>query len=52
MDLDLVVAWTIAILAVAACAGALVVVLMAEWYGLRRTIQRNRQPLPESSWSG
>jgi hypothetical protein len=44
MDLDLLFAWAIAILAGAACVGALVVVLVAEWYALRRTIQRHRNP--------
>jgi O-antigen ligase len=43
-SLDLLFAWTIAILAGAACIGALAVVLVAEWYAIRRTIERHRQP--------
>jgi hypothetical protein len=44
MDLSVIFAWIIAILAGAACIGALAVVLVAEWYAIRRTIQRHRQP--------
>jgi O-antigen ligase len=46
-SLDLLFAWAIAILAGAACIGALVVVLVAEVYALRRTIQRHRKPDPD-----
>jgi hypothetical protein len=44
MDLDLIFAWIIAVLAGAACIGALVVVLVAEVYAIRRTIERHRRP--------
>jgi hypothetical protein len=44
MDLSVIFAWIIAILAGAACIGALAVVLVAEWYAIRRTIQRHRRP--------
>jgi hypothetical protein len=44
MDPSIVFAWIIAILAGLACIGALAVVLVAEWYAIRRTIQRHRQP--------
>jgi hypothetical protein len=43
-SLDLLFAWTVAILAGAACIGALVVVLVAEVYAVRRTIERHRNP--------
>jgi O-antigen ligase len=43
-SLDVIFAWAIAILAGAACIGALVVVLVAEVYAIRRTIDRHRQP--------
>jgi hypothetical protein len=49
-SLDLLFAWVIAILAGAACIGALVVVLVAEWYALRRTIERHRKPTPEEDF--
>jgi O-antigen ligase len=43
-SLDVIFAWTIAVLAGAAVVGALAVVLVAEWYAIRRTIDRHRQP--------
>ena len=43
-SLDVILAWIIAVLAGAACIGALVVVLVAEWYAIRRTIERHRNP--------
>jgi O-antigen ligase len=49
-SLDLLFAWTIAVLAGAACIGALVVVLVREWYAIRDTIRRHRRPAPESYW--
>jgi O-antigen ligase len=49
MDLGVIFAWIIAILAGAACIGALVVVLVAEWYAIRRTIERHRQPPADPS---
>jgi hypothetical protein len=46
-SLDLIFAYTIVVLAGAACIGALAVVLVAEWFALRRVIERNRRPRPE-----
>ena len=43
-SLDLLFAWTIAILAGAAVIGALVVVLVAEACAIRRAIERHRLP--------
>jgi O-antigen ligase len=43
-SLDVIFAWIIAVLAGAACVGALAVVLVAEWCAIWRTIQRHRQP--------
>jgi hypothetical protein len=34
------------VLAGLACIGALAVVLVAEWYAIRRTIERHRRPRP------
>jgi hypothetical protein len=51
MDPSVIFAWIIAVLAGAACVGALVVVLVAEWYAIRRTIERHRTPsLEEDFW--
>jgi O-antigen ligase len=44
MDLNVIFAWIIAVLAGAACIGALAVVLVAEWYAILRTIRRHRRP--------
>jgi hypothetical protein len=46
MDLSQLFAWIIAVLAGAACIGALVVVLVAEVYAIRRTIDHHRRPGP------
>ena len=46
MDPSVILAWIIAVLAGLACVGALVVVLVAEWYAIRRTIERHRKPEP------
>jgi hypothetical protein len=46
MDPSAVFAWIIAVLAGLACIGALVVVIVAEWYAIRRTIERHRRPRP------
>ena len=35
-----------------ACIGALAVVLVAEWYAIRRTIERHRQPEPRPVHQG
>jgi hypothetical protein len=45
-SLDVIFAWIIAVLAGAACIGALAVVIVAEWYAIRRTIERHRRPGP------
>ena len=44
MDPSIVFAWIIAILAGLACIGALAVVLVAEWYAIRRSIDQYRRP--------
>ena len=46
MDPSVIFAWIIAVLAGLACIGALAVVLVAEWYAIRRTIERHRRPRP------
>jgi O-antigen ligase len=46
VDPSVIFAWIIAVLAGLACIGALAVVLVAEWYAIRRTIQRHRRPSP------
>jgi O-antigen ligase len=43
-SLDVIFAWIIAVLAGLACIGALAVVLVAEWFAIRRTIERHRNP--------
>jgi hypothetical protein len=43
-SLNLIFAWIVTMLAGLACIGALVVVLMAEVYAIRRTIERHRRP--------
>jgi O-antigen ligase len=43
MDPSVIFAWIIAVLAGLACIGALAVVLVAEWYAIRRTIERHRR---------
>jgi hypothetical protein len=43
-SLDLIFAWTVTILAGAACIGALAVVLVAEWYAIRSISERHRRP--------
>ena len=51
MDPSVIFDWIIAVLAGAACIGALAVVLVAEWYAIRRTIERHRagRPLADPS---
>jgi hypothetical protein len=46
MDPSVIFTWIIAVLAALACIGALAVVLVAEWYTIRRTIDRNRPNPP------
>jgi O-antigen ligase len=46
MDPNVIFAWIIAVLAGLACIGALAVVLVAEVYAIRRTIDRHRRPGP------
>jgi hypothetical protein len=43
-SLEVIFAWIVTVLAGAACIGALVVVLVAEVYAIRRTIERHRNP--------
>jgi hypothetical protein len=43
-SLDVIFAWIVAVLAGAAVVGALAMVLVAEVYAIRRTINRHRQP--------
>jgi O-antigen ligase len=45
-SLDVIFAWVIAVLAGLACIGALAVVIVAEVYAIRRTIERHRRPGP------
>jgi O-antigen ligase len=52
MDPSVIFAWIITVLAGAACIGALAVVLVAEWYAIRRTIDRHRRPGPVYDPSG
>jgi O-antigen ligase len=44
MDPSAIFAWIVTVLAGLACIGALAVVLVAEWYAIRRTIDRYRRP--------
>ena len=46
MDPSVIFAWIITVLAGLACIGALAVVIVAEWYAIRRTIERHRKPGP------
>jgi uncharacterized membrane protein len=48
MDPSAVFAWIIAALAGLACIGALAVVIVAEWYAIRRTIERHRRSRAEA----
>ena len=45
-SLDVIFAWIVTVLAGLACIGALAVVLVAEVYAIRRTIDRHRRPGP------
>jgi hypothetical protein len=44
MDLDLIFASVVGVLAALAVIGALAVLIVAEWYAIRRTIERHRKP--------
>ena len=44
MDLSVIFATVVTVLAAIACIGALVVVIVAEVYAIRRTIERHRNP--------
>jgi hypothetical protein len=44
MDLDLIFAAVVGVLAALAVIGALAVLIVAEWYAIRRTIERHRKP--------
>ena len=46
MNLDAIFAWIVTVLAGAAVIGALAVVIVAEVYAIRRTIERHRKPGP------
>jgi O-antigen ligase len=46
MDLNLIFAWIIAVLAGLACIGALVFAVVWEVCAIRRTIERHRRPDP------
>jgi hypothetical protein len=46
MGPSVIFTWIIAVLAALACIGALAVVLVAEWYAIRRTIDRHRPNPP------
>jgi hypothetical protein len=50
MDLDLIFASIVGALAALAVIGALAVLIVAEWYAIRRTIERHRKPTPEESF--
>ena len=45
-NLDTIFAGVVTVLAAVAVIGALAVVLVAEWYAIRRTIERHRKPGP------
>lgn len=42
--LSMIFAAAVTVLAALACIGALAVVLVREWYAIRRTIERHRRP--------
>ena len=44
MDPSTIFAWIVTVLAALAVVGALAVVIVAEVYAIRRTIERHRQP--------
>jgi hypothetical protein len=49
--LETIFGTVVVVLASVAVIGALVVVLVAEWYAIRRTIERHRKPDPyEDFW--
>jgi hypothetical protein len=50
MDLDLIFATIVGVLAALAVIGALAVLIVAEWYAIRRTIERHRRPSPEETF--
>jgi hypothetical protein len=50
MDPSVIFAWIIAVLAGAACIGALAVVLVWEWFAIRRVVERHRRPTPEEDF--
>lgn len=52
MDPSVIFAWIIAVLAGLACIGALAAVIVAEWYAIRDTIRRHRQPGPSPDPTG
>ena len=46
--LETVFGVVVIVLAAIAVIGALAVVIVAEWYAIRRTIERHRRPRPDS----
>ena len=46
MDPSTIFAWIVTVLAALAVVGALAVVIVAEVYAIRRTIERHRRPRP------
>jgi uncharacterized membrane protein len=50
--LSTIFAAIVSVLAALACIGALVVVLVAEWYAIRRTIERHRGTRPPADPTG
>jgi uncharacterized membrane protein YcjF (UPF0283 family) len=50
--IELVFAWAVTVLAAVAAVGALVVMIVWEFYAIRRTIQRHRRPThQEALWA-
>jgi hypothetical protein len=52
MNLDVIFATIVGVLAGLAVIGALMFVLVWEWCAIRRMIQRHRRLAPESFWRG
>jgi hypothetical protein len=44
MDIDVIFAAVVGVLAALAVIGALAVLIVSEWYAIRRTIERHRRP--------
>ncbi len=50
MDLDVIFAAVVGVLAALAVIGALAFMIVAEWYAIRRTIERHRHPASDGFW--